>query len=271
MVRSAIVRVGVVVTISLVATGVLAGYAGAVSPTPPHIVAKPDNVMVNNKTTLTGTGFPAKTRLTIEECPARNWIVPQKPCVTNNKISVLTDGHGRFVRQFRVELCAGRRGPEPTSQICYVGDAPPRRRRHHHPARRAENHGHIPLAVATDARRCDGPGGPRRTNVIRALGQQARTSPHPGGGKWARPSVLTGGAGIPRARRPVCSLPELGAPANFFGAMPTTPCRECLDAGAAAGRRHEPFRAPSPERARQRTSPSPADAAGMIPDVRDGT
>ena len=81
--------------------------------------------MINTKTTLTGSGFPAKTKLTIAECPATNWIVPQNPCVKNNTVSVVTDRHGRFTRQFRVELCGGKRGPEPTSQICYIGDPHP--------------------------------------------------------------------------------------------------------------------------------------------------
>ena len=111
--------------ISALAGGVLGGQADAVSATPPHIVAKPNNLMVNTKTTLTGSGFPAKTRIVIEECSITNWVVTANPCVRNNKISVLTDRHGRFTRQFRVELCGGRRGPEPTSQICYIGDPHP--------------------------------------------------------------------------------------------------------------------------------------------------
>jgi len=28
--------------------------------------------------------------------------------------------------QFRVELCGGKRGSEPTSQICYIGDPTPK-------------------------------------------------------------------------------------------------------------------------------------------------
>jgi hypothetical protein len=125
MMRSRITSVGLAVTISVVAFGVLATQAGAVASTPPHIVAKPNNLMINTKTTLTGTGFPAKTKLTIKECPNTGWIVPQNPCVKNNSISVLTDSHGKFTRQFRVELCGGKHGPEPTSQICYIGDPHP--------------------------------------------------------------------------------------------------------------------------------------------------
>jgi len=125
MLRSRITRVGLALTIGLLAAGVLGTQAGAVSATPPHIVAKPNNLMINTKTTLTGTGFPANTKLAIKECPNTNWIVPQNPCVKNNGISVVTDAHGRFTRQFRVELCGGQRGPEPTSQICYIGNPHP--------------------------------------------------------------------------------------------------------------------------------------------------
>jgi hypothetical protein len=125
MLRSRISHVGLVLTIAALGAGVFGAQAGAVSSTPPHIVAKPNNLMINTKTTLTGTGFPANTRLTIEECPETLWIVPQNPCNNTNKISVLTDGHGRFVRQFRAELCGGKRGPFPTSQICYIGEPHP--------------------------------------------------------------------------------------------------------------------------------------------------
>jgi hypothetical protein len=125
MLRSGITRFGLTVTTVVVAAGLLGGPAGAVSAAPPHIVAKPNNLMINTKTTLTGSGFPANAKLTIKECPARNWIVPQNPCVKNNAISVRTDAHGRFTRQFRGEICGGRHGPEPTSQICYIGDPHP--------------------------------------------------------------------------------------------------------------------------------------------------
>lgn len=125
MLRSQITRVGLTVTVVALAAGVLSTQAGAVSATPPHIVAKPNNLMVNTKTTLTGTGFPSNTKLTIKECPNTGWIVPQNPCVKTNTISVLTNAHGKFTRQFRVALCGGKHGPEPTSQICYIGDPHP--------------------------------------------------------------------------------------------------------------------------------------------------
>jgi hypothetical protein len=125
MLRSTLTRAGLMVTVGVFAAGLVAGQAGALSATPPHIVATPNNLMVNTKTVLRGTGFPARSRLTIEECSMTNWVVTAKPCDTTNQISVLTDGHGRFTRQFKVELCGGKRGPEPTSQICYIGEPHP--------------------------------------------------------------------------------------------------------------------------------------------------
>jgi len=95
--------------------------AGAVTATPPHVVARPNNLMVNTKTTLTGTGFPARKKLTVEECSRTGWVVTANPCVKDNRITVTTDAHGRFTRQFRVALCGGSRGPGPTSQVCYIG------------------------------------------------------------------------------------------------------------------------------------------------------
>jgi hypothetical protein len=117
--------VGLAVTISLLGTDGLSSHAGAVSATASHIAAKPNNLLVDGKTTFAGTGFPANTKLTIKECPNTNWIVPQNPCVKHNSISALTDGHGRFTRQVRVELCGGKRSPIVTSQICYIGDPHP--------------------------------------------------------------------------------------------------------------------------------------------------
>jgi len=123
--RSRITRVGLAVTIIAVSAGALSSQAGAVSATPARIVAKPNNLMANTQTRLTGTGFPAKTKLTIKECATTFWIVPRNPCATNNTISVVTDAHGRFTHQFRAELCGGKHGPMPTSQICYIGEPHP--------------------------------------------------------------------------------------------------------------------------------------------------
>lgn len=118
-------RLVLLLTVVGLAAGIASSSAGAASPTRPHIVAKPNNLMVNTKTSLAGTGFPAKTKLTIEECSVANWVVTSRPCKGANKISVLTDAHGRFSRKFRVVLCGGRHGSGPTSQTCYIGDPRP--------------------------------------------------------------------------------------------------------------------------------------------------
>jgi hypothetical protein len=112
--------------VSVGLTLALGGWSYAATAATPRIVAKPDNLMVNTKTTLTGSGFPARTKLSIVECSTTNWVVTAHPCVTGNKISVTTDSHGRFTHTFKVVLCGGKRGPEPTSQICYIGNPHPR-------------------------------------------------------------------------------------------------------------------------------------------------
>ena len=121
-------RVGLVLAVGVVAAGVWTAEASAVSSTPPRIVAKPSNVMVNTKITLTGTGFAAKAKLSIMECSNRNWVVvAQHPCVSDNKISVVTDAHGGFTRKFRVELCPRTTtGPGPvTQETCFIGNPHP--------------------------------------------------------------------------------------------------------------------------------------------------
>ena len=117
----------VAMILGIFAGGIAAGQAGAVSSTPPHIVAKPDNVMVNTKVMLTGTGFKALTKLVIKECGSTNWVVTQHPCDSDNTISVVTDAHGRFVKVFKVELCPRSKpasGPV-TQETCYIGNPQP--------------------------------------------------------------------------------------------------------------------------------------------------
>jgi hypothetical protein len=75
MVCSRIERVVLAVTIGALAVGGVGTRAGAVSSTGPRIWAKPKNLMVDTKTNLTGTGFPAKTKLTIKKCSATNSVV----------------------------------------------------------------------------------------------------------------------------------------------------------------------------------------------------
>lgn len=91
--------------------------------THPHIVARPDNLMVNTTTHLTGTGFPANATLHVAECSVKNWIVPQQPCATGNQVTVDTDSSGTFKASLTAEVC-----PKPTGsarrgfmETCYVG------------------------------------------------------------------------------------------------------------------------------------------------------
>jgi hypothetical protein len=125
MLRSSSRRIVWFLAVVGLAGAMATSQAAAVAPTPPHIVAKPNNLMINTKTTLTGSGFPAKARLMIEECSSTGWVVVANPCVKTNKISVVTDRQGRFKAQFLIVLCGGKRGPEPTSQICYLGNPQP--------------------------------------------------------------------------------------------------------------------------------------------------
>ena len=112
-----------VLPVALLAGGVVAPAAAATSPTPSHLVAKPDNVMVNTKIRLAGTGFPARTKLTVEECGTTSWVVPANPCDTNNSVSVRTDAHGRFASPLEAELCPRGKHPKgpATREACYVG------------------------------------------------------------------------------------------------------------------------------------------------------
>jgi hypothetical protein len=95
--------------------------------THPHIVAKPDNLMVNTSTHLTGTGFRANAKLQVEECSVESWIVPQKPCASGNAVTVHTDRYGDFKASMTAEVCpkimhSPRRG---FMETCYVGVAHP--------------------------------------------------------------------------------------------------------------------------------------------------
>ena len=92
------------------------------SSVPPHIVAKPNNVMVNTKTKLVGVGFPAHSTLTIKECSQKTWTVPQNPCDTTNTIQVVTDGRGRFHSKFTVQTCPAAAKQPGFAEICYIGE-----------------------------------------------------------------------------------------------------------------------------------------------------
>jgi hypothetical protein len=120
------------VSVAAVALGLLsAGAAAAIGAgdsgsTRPHIVARPHSVMVNSKTQLTGTGFPSKSTLTIEECSQTTWVVTQSPCDTRNVLKVKTDAQGRFHHGLTAETCpasgTAAGSPPGFSQTCYVGE-----------------------------------------------------------------------------------------------------------------------------------------------------
>lgn len=108
----------------LVAASVLlAGGAVGASPTPPHIVAKPNNLMVNTTTKLTGTGFTPNTSLKVAECSRTSWLLPKQPCATSNKVTVTTNASGGFKATMKAVVCpkiktADTRG---FMETCYVG------------------------------------------------------------------------------------------------------------------------------------------------------
>lgn len=115
--------VGLTLTASVVAT---AGTAFAVSPVPPTLKATPHSVMVNTDTTITGKNFTPGSSVQLTECSATTWVVPNAPCNTDNTVTVSANKKGTFKTPFKGELCpGGKRGPEPTSEICYVGVSKP--------------------------------------------------------------------------------------------------------------------------------------------------
>jgi hypothetical protein len=81
--------------------------------------------MVNSNTNLTGSGFAARRTLTIAECSTTHWVVTTNPCQRGNRVTIVTNAQGGFVRVYGVELCDGKRGPYPTSQVCYIGHPHP--------------------------------------------------------------------------------------------------------------------------------------------------
>jgi hypothetical protein len=96
------------------------------SPTPPHIVAKPSNVMVLHPIKLVGTGFRPNSTLTIKECSRTTWVVNQNPCAPDNAVTVSTNHNGAFKGTMIAELCPqiGTRVPLPAER-CYVGEPVP--------------------------------------------------------------------------------------------------------------------------------------------------
>jgi hypothetical protein len=89
----------------------------------PRIVARPDNLMVDTSTVLSGSGFKPHTKLRIQECSAMTWDVPLKICNHPNTVRVRTDAHGRFKVNFKAMVCpfSRRLGFDGFSKTCYVG------------------------------------------------------------------------------------------------------------------------------------------------------
>lgn len=113
------------VTVALVTMAV--GVSGASSAASPHIVATPNNVMVNGTVKLVGTHFAPHKKLVLKECGATTWIAPQDPC-DKAKIKVKTNAHGRFSRSFAAALCPRTKpwkGHPVTEERCYVGEIMP--------------------------------------------------------------------------------------------------------------------------------------------------
>ena len=119
---------GLSVFVSVVVVGAAgAAESGAqVTAAGRRIVARPANLMVNGTTQLTGTGFPARSRVVLSECGATNWIAPRDPCDTTNTVTVTTGGGGGFTTPFKVQLCPRSTVTSPvTEETCYIGEIHP--------------------------------------------------------------------------------------------------------------------------------------------------
>jgi hypothetical protein len=90
----------------------------------PHIVARPDSVMVNSTTKLTGTHFSASKRITIEECGQTMWVVTANPCNAKSVMKVKTNAKGQFKTAFTVDTCMPSATPG-FSETCYIGELMP--------------------------------------------------------------------------------------------------------------------------------------------------
>jgi hypothetical protein len=122
-----VVALGAVAALTAAASASSAAAQISATPAAPHIVARPDSVMVNGTTTLTGTGFPAKSKVQLRECGASSWIAPKNPCISTNEITVTASASGGFTTPFKVQLCPRTLPPTPpvTEETCYVGELRP--------------------------------------------------------------------------------------------------------------------------------------------------
>jgi hypothetical protein len=100
-----------------------AGAVAAISPLPPTITVKPNNVMVNTVTKVTGHNFVPGQTVRLVECSKTTWIVPQNPCDTNNGKTVTANSLGGFVTRMKVEACPAITAD--LSEQCYIGQPKP--------------------------------------------------------------------------------------------------------------------------------------------------
>lgn len=111
-------RAAGVLAVVAVAPAALAQAASATE----RVTARPANLMINTDTTITGSGFPAHTMLSLRECGVKFWLAPNDPCNTENAKTVETNKNGRFKTPFEAQLCPeGKPAHQPTTRICYIG------------------------------------------------------------------------------------------------------------------------------------------------------
>jgi hypothetical protein len=113
------------------AAAVAGGLAAQAAPgrigSTPHISLRPNHVMVNGTTMLSGTGFPPSSMVRVEECGRTAWIVPEEPCDSTNAVTVMSNSAGRFATAFEAQLCPRELPPKPpvTREKCYIGEPRP--------------------------------------------------------------------------------------------------------------------------------------------------
>jgi hypothetical protein len=114
---------GAVAALGFAVLAIGAGPVAAISPLPPTITVKPNNVMVNMLTQVTGRNFVPHQKVTLAECSRTTWIVPQNPCDTNNGKTVIANSLGGFVTRMKVEACPAI--VPGISEQCYIGQPRP--------------------------------------------------------------------------------------------------------------------------------------------------
>jgi hypothetical protein len=103
----------------------LVSFAEPAFASAPHIVARPVDVMVNQAVALRGTGFAPRSTLVLTECSQTNWVVPQNPCLQDNRVTVTTNRSGGFRTSMKAGVCPAVSPPQRTERTCYIGVARP--------------------------------------------------------------------------------------------------------------------------------------------------